>query len=55
MNVRYIRRHFCGTIAAKKIATSEFIKELVTLRESSSFFTPAYAELLDIIAYVAAN
>ena len=59
IHVRYIKHHFSGTFTEKNIATSEFIKELVSLREKSSFFMPApllftQTEILDIV-YVATN
>ena len=57
---RHFRRHFSDVVSEMNVATSEFIRELVSLRQRSSVFIPApslltHTELLDIIACVAAN
>jgi hypothetical protein len=58
MDMRHVKGCLSRSVPEKNIATAEFVKELVSLREGTSFFTPdpsfmAQSELFGIISFVA--
>lgn len=60
IDMRHVKCYFSGSVSDKNIATAAFLKELVSLRERTSFFIPdasfmTQSELSDIISYVATN